>query len=276
MAWAVVARAWKVEGLTAAEKLVLLRLADAAREDDGTKSFESQATIGRACGLGVRHVRRIIRILKSRQLIVIEPRRGPRPAGYHVLPDRTPESGLDRTPESGHDGHACEQTGHFEQLDRTSETARPDISSTAYKEGTFLEPSRTFSATARLTPLGVSKEEGHEKREDGSTPDIGVLTRMVRTMLLADPKLKYESFSAQSERAKQEAARSQLLYDADSIRKAIDSAEAQLRLSPLARNYTEAVLTAGLESAAARAGLAAVDHRAAISRKVQDAGGANV
>ena len=59
MAWA-----WRVDGLPAAQKLVLLRLADAAR-DDGTEARPSVATIMRETGLGRTAVYQAIRSLEA-------------------------------------------------------------------------------------------------------------------------------------------------------------------------------------------------------------------
>jgi hypothetical protein len=63
----ITSRAWKIPGLTPAEKLVLIRLADSAN-DEGV-CWPALATIARDCDIDRRSVRRIIARLEARGLV---------------------------------------------------------------------------------------------------------------------------------------------------------------------------------------------------------------
>ena len=121
------AAVWKLEGLSATEKLVLLKLADCC-DDQGLNAFPNQNTIAQQCGMTDRTVREVVPKLEQRGLIHVQSRRGPRPTMYHVLPNR-PEAGSALNtprPEQG-SAQTKRQAGNLRQIDRKSTAARPEI-----------------------------------------------------------------------------------------------------------------------------------------------------
>jgi biotin operon repressor len=83
MSVAVWAKVWRVP-LPAVEKIVLLRLADAANED-GTQAFPSVPRMARECGLGERTVQDALKRLRTKGLIVeTAPSHGKKATTYKV------------------------------------------------------------------------------------------------------------------------------------------------------------------------------------------------
>jgi DNA-binding transcriptional ArsR family regulator len=85
MAVEVVARVWAAEGLSATEKLVLLRIADYAGPDGGN-AYPSVTTIAAQTSLTDRAVRGVLRRLEDRGVLVTSHREG-RSSYYRVVLD---------------------------------------------------------------------------------------------------------------------------------------------------------------------------------------------
>jgi hypothetical protein len=76
---------WFLPGITIAERLVLLKIADNASED-GRNAWPSQATIAAACGMSVRGVQKALRRLVDLNYIEVQiPCNPRRPATYSVI-----------------------------------------------------------------------------------------------------------------------------------------------------------------------------------------------
>ncbi len=92
-------RAWKTEGLTPAERLVLLALADCA-DRTGTNAFRSESTIADHTLLSLRTVKRSVQGLRAKRLIVIqELPTNRRATTYRLFPDEAVR-GDNQTPQT--------------------------------------------------------------------------------------------------------------------------------------------------------------------------------
>jgi hypothetical protein len=81
------ARAWRVKGLTSAERLVLLKFADSA-DDDGRNSFPSVRSVGQSCELSERAVQYAVARLRTQHWLALQvPGGGRRSVTYCVFPD---------------------------------------------------------------------------------------------------------------------------------------------------------------------------------------------
>ena len=75
--------AWDVPGLSTAQRVVLLRLADRARPDG--RAWPSVAALADECGLGETATRRAIRDLEAQGVVAVD-----RPAGVARIPTWCP------------------------------------------------------------------------------------------------------------------------------------------------------------------------------------------
>ncbi|HRI12866.1 MAG TPA: helix-turn-helix domain-containing protein [Verrucomicrobiota bacterium] len=92
-------RAWMVQGLSGTEKLVLIRLADRANEQD--QCFPGQTSLAKDCCLTTRAVRNAIHSLAQKgHLLVVKPATFNQSATYRITPT-PPESGSGGERDSG-------------------------------------------------------------------------------------------------------------------------------------------------------------------------------
>ncbi len=147
--------AWKVTGLTVAEKIILVRLADRADKDG--KCFPGHASIATDCGLTERSVRDALQALQSKRHLTIKREarkafKGESVFTYTVHP--TPEAISGATPEVD-----AADTGKRPSRHRKSTTSTPEIGAAPIIEpsGTSLNPHRTGSGKFKTESVDLSK-----------------------------------------------------------------------------------------------------------------------
>lgn len=124
-------KAWDIPGLTAAERLVLLALADCA-DREGRNAFKSRTTIAHHVQLKVRTVQRALQSLKLKGHIAIQelPRQH-RPTTYRLFPGRgdrlSPLNGRSGETQGETNGHAQGRHHEARSLDPLLDPVDPGV-----------------------------------------------------------------------------------------------------------------------------------------------------
>lgn len=156
-------RAWKTQGLSFAEKLVLLKLADMAN-DEGV-CWPSNATIGRECGLDARSVRRITARLEARGLLTRKAqyrKGGLQGTNWLVVlpPDDRKAAGEDSTVlPAGEDSPVL-----------PGGTARSSLGGTARSSKPSIETSKKRARVENVRPAGRSASHRNDAARPASSP----------------------------------------------------------------------------------------------------------
>ena len=182
-------RAWLVQGLSFAEKLVLVKLADMAN-DEGV-CWPSTATIGAQCGLDRRSVRRIFARLEAAGHLHRRARfneKGLNTSNWlTVLPpaDRRADAPVDGG-QGGPDGPPLSVAGKGDRPVRGGRTGRSSLGGTGRSSKPSLEPSLNLGAreVVAIKPRRLPHESGggacrvSDRRVVGvSVDDLGAFQR---------------------------------------------------------------------------------------------------
>lgn len=190
-------RAWLVEGLSFAEKLVLLKLADMA-SDEGV-CWPSNATIGAQCGLDLRSVRRIVARLEVRGLVTRQARfkaGGLQSSNWLVVmppADRRADTG-------GGDSAVLPVKEDSPVL--PARTPRSSLGGTARSSKSSIEPSKNLARSESARAAGRSASSRFETARPASSVATvavdrgGVAAPVAAPALSSDEKARRAAFVA--------------------------------------------------------------------------------